>query len=219
MRRLSRHCPLVDLPGHTEARRCALAAPVCAPAREDGARRPPPRSPKQAARSAETRARPAHSFPCVPRLPQDAVAGLSFQDRAGRSAPSKRARLPPCPRPRNAPRLGCSVEWLRRHDSVFAAKTRSARCARAAAGRNPRAETGCRWQRPLSRLWARRADQTARRNKPPRAPACPAAHRGRRAPAWLPDAAVLRPEPRDKPGSHPRRGSSRGSAWRVPDAC
>src|SRR5216683_2070179 len=214
-----RHCRPAGLLGHTAVRRCVPAARVYTHVPEDGARRPGRRSPKQAARLAETLARQEQSCRGVRPLPRNEAAAKDFPDRAGRSAPSKIARLRRGLPPRIAPRLWCTARRLRRDDFVFAAGRRVERCARAAAGCGPPAKTGCKWRALWSRPWAPRTNQKEDRSTPPRGPADPSARTDRRAPAWLPDVAASRRSPPNTPRSRPRRGSSRGSAWRDPNVC
>src|SRR5260370_25437490 len=214
-----RRCRPAGLPGHTEVRRCVPAAPVYTHVPEDGARRPGRRSPKQADPLAGTLVRQEQFGGGVGAFGGEEVAEKDAPDRAGRSAPSKTARLHRGSPPRIAPRLWCTARWLRRDDFVFAAGRRIERCARAAVGCGPSAKTGCRSRELWSRPWAPRADQKEVRSTPPRGPADPSARTDRRAPAWLPDVAASRRARRDTPRSRPRRGSSRGSAWRDPNAC
>src|SRR6266436_5212777 len=217
--RHARHFRSGCLPGRTAAPRCVLEAPVCTHAQEFAPHPQRRRLPKQAAPPAETPARQEHSCRCAPPPPQAGAAAIDFPGQAARAAPSKRAHPRRGSRPQIAPQPSCTARWLRLDDSVFAAGRRSERCARAADGPGQHAETGYRWPAPWFRPWDRRANRTANHSKSPRAPAGPFAHRGRRAPAWLPGVAATRRARRDTPRWRPRRGSSRGSAWRDPDVC
>src|SRR3989441_9611872 len=213
------HCRLADLLARRAVPRCVLGARACMRGQECAARRPTLRSPWQVVPPAGTLVPQAHSCRCVRPPPQDEAAAVDFPGRAARGAPSRTARLRRGSPPRITPPPWCTGRWLRQDDSVSAAGRRIERCAQAAAAHDLPAETGYRWPAPWSRPWALQAGQKEARSKPLPGPADPSARRDPRAPAWLLDVAASRPARRDTPRSRPPRGSSRGSAWRDPDAC